>query len=728
MDDHPKASKTEGRDDKYRRESKARASDFAPIVDESIKSGMEGEGEIKPPAEHNNGHHRAQQAQVQKGEDRNRAPRAPMDGLYPDEGPSNHHRNPRYRYSDGERDGTQNKASYHDQGQEELLRLLDELRDQVQRTCEVTDKPNATAPPVNRMATSTSYGHRGAWFHESSALLNRNASQRSSYLSAQNINRPNFHSTLPAQNDVPGYEQPVTHGRASFHPPGHYPQTRRQFDTCPYGQFDPDPVIPCRHDDFYHRPACSCPHCYHRQFSLPLQCPAAIFGHQEAPYHANNQGFYPMDGPSIFGGRYNSRVANAPLHSCESQTLPRTIFSKKVGRSCHPIAGAAPFAVCYNCFELLQLPKKSLLVEKSQFKLRCGSCSKVVSVKLDGSRLVASFPAPNSHASSVNNNASSSDGVHSMGEKILLPYSVDVSDHGLEEKENGLNFSDPEKMQGISSSSSMSGHVESPESVISPEDVPSSAEIPLEAAATSHVPSVPLREHFGCSLSDQVVDGPGKGSRSQRSDQERSISLSGNFKQKSVKDVPVATELDLSSGEYPTAGLSQDSWDMKSKEEVQPKVVKGGDTFLAGFIKKSFRDFSRFNQSLGHGRAKVSINGHPIPDRLVKKAEKLAGPVYPGDYWYDYRAGFWGVMGNKCVGIIPPFIEEFNYPMPKNCAGGNTAVLVNGRELHQKDLDLLAGRGLPTAAGQSYIIEISGKVWDESSGEELDSLGKLAPT
>jgi len=77
---------------------------------------------------------------------------------------------------------------------------------------------------------------------------------------------------------------------------------------------------------------------------------------------------------------------------------------------------------------------------------------------------------------------------------------------------------------------------------------------------------------------------------------------------------------------------------------------------------------------------------------------------------------------------LQPFIEEFNYPMPKNCAGGNTGVFVNGRELHQRDLALLCGRGLPATEGQSYIIEISGKVWDEVSSEELDSLGKLAPT
>lgn len=66
--------------------------------------------------------------------------------------------------------------------------------------------------------------------------------------------------------------------------------------------------------------------------------------------------------------------------------------------------------------------------------------------------------------------------------------------------------------------------------------------------------------------------------------------------------------------------------------------------------------------------------------------------------------------------------------MPEDCSSGNTGVFVNGRELHQKDLDLLASRGLPTTRDKSYIIEISGRVLDEDTGEELDSLGKLAPT
>lgn len=77
---------------------------------------------------------------------------------------------------------------------------------------------------------------------------------------------------------------------------------------------------------------------------------------------------------------------------------------------------------------------------------------------------------------------------------------------------------------------------------------------------------------------------------------------------------------------------------------------------------------------------------------------------------------------------LQPNIEEFNYPMPVNCAAGNTGVFVNGRELHQKDLDLLTGRGLPETRQRSYLIDISGEVVDEDTGEELDSIGRLAPT
>ena len=66
--------------------------------------------------------------------------------------------------------------------------------------------------------------------------------------------------------------------------------------------------------------------------------------------------------------------------------------------------------------------------------------------------------------------------------------------------------------------------------------------------------------------------------------------------------------------------------------------------------------------------------------------------------------------------------------MEKWCSGGHTGILVNGRELHEKDLDVLAKRGLPTLRGKAYIVDIQGNISDAASGQQLKSLGKLAPS
>jgi hypothetical protein len=78
--------------------------------------------------------------------------------------------------------------------------------------------------------------------------------------------------------------------------------------------------------------------------------------------------------------------------------------------------------------------------------------------------------------------------------------------------------------------------------------------------------------------------------------------------------------------------------------------------------------------------------------------------------------------------IWQPSIEEFNFPMARNCCGGRTGVYVNGRELHDKDLDVLFRRGLPRAYGKAYAIDILGNVTDPSTGQNLKNLGILAPT
>ena len=66
--------------------------------------------------------------------------------------------------------------------------------------------------------------------------------------------------------------------------------------------------------------------------------------------------------------------------------------------------------------------------------------------------------------------------------------------------------------------------------------------------------------------------------------------------------------------------------------------------------------------------------------------------------------------------------------MPVDCAGGTTGVLINGRELHRKDLDLLRRRGLPDAARKAYLVDMNGRVVEAATGVELRGLGKLAPS
>lgn len=175
-----------------------------------------------------------------------------------------------------------------------------------------------------------------------------------------------------------------------------------------------------------------------------------------------------------------------------------------------------------------------------------------------------------------------------------------------------------------------------------------------------------------------------------------------------------------------SADISERSYE---DDHLRPSVqdaTKGPKSF-AGLIKKSIKDLGKGGQA-GGNRRKVFVNGYLIPEAAVRKAEEGAGPIHSGTYWYDYQAGFWGVMGGPCLGILMPCIEEFRFPLARDCAGGKTGILVNGRELHEKDLEVLAKRGLPTNPGKAYILDISGALLDDVSGQPLKGLGKLAPS
>ncbi|KAL2650251.1 hypothetical protein R1flu_018379 [Riccia fluitans] len=170
----------------------------------------------------------------------------------------------------------------------------------------------------------------------------------------------------------------------------------------------------------------------------------------------------------------------------------------------------------------------------------------------------------------------------------------------------------------------------------------------------------------------------------------------------------------------------------EGKDHNEPQHHRGFTTKLKGIMnfKSSLKELTHrgHKDHAGNHSRKVTVNGLPIPDNLVVKAEERAGPIMPGNYWYDDRAGFWGVVGDKCGGIIPPHIEEFEQPMSRDCAGGKTQVFVNGRELHERDLEILVKRGLPSLRGKSYAIDINGSVINEMTGEVIRELGRLAPS
>lgn len=380
-----------------------------------------------------------------------------------------------------------------------------------------------------------------------------------------------------------------------------------------------------------------------------------------------NSNFYIRDnlGPQS----YNPQVANPPqltsrdprmytrwpgdldsdLDGLGSIRPRRVVAARGTIRLCHPIAGGAPFITCYNCFELLKLPGKLKMMEKNQQKLRCGGCSTIILFEILNKKLIISVPEeikplsaeaddgseevlnespPSPHGgSNVGNINSRSDDFDNSGCKL------DLKDnrHYLQSEDWRLNLSESEKKQCLTSSSISSSEDESPDTVIVQGDVSQSAEQPLRDDLSPTLSGSPLRDHSYCP-SDHAVSKYGQGNNSKRVDQDKVVLSRITSRQNSVKDVSMATETDVSCNDYLNTTLSNDSEEV-SKEKDQPKIDKGSESFFVGFIKKSLREFSRSTQSLENEGSNVLVNGQPIPDRVVKKAEKLAGPIQPGDYW-----------------------------------------------------------------------------------------------
>ncbi|BAT87868.1 uncharacterized protein HKW66_Vig0072950 [Vigna angularis] len=713
-----------------------------------------------------------------------RKPRTEMESVrfstskYPDEGPSNgfssnymgswRHRN--------EADGA-DMVQHLEQDRAELLRKLDELKVHLSKSSELVNNQKEKIIPDERTIPPDPhpYGGSDPWFSDGSSGLNRTSRQlygTDKHVAGSTHFNHHHHDSYPYAR---GHDMAMPNIPPSMHNPNRYGDPfasqmlrggQHQFPKQPLHPYYPGRYVDTNPDSYelyshnnsmLHPPSCSCFHCYDNKRRGSVPAPSS-FINSRFPDIPNDPMLYHHDLPGAFGPQvHNSRTAIPPGTYRESQlharwgsdfnsemgsfvrTRPRKVMLATSSQRCYPIAGGSPFISCHNCSELLLLPKKALvLVKNRRQKVQCGACSSEISFSVINNKLIISPNLETKGVPSRGDNSSNEVGSSRMSHSRVHANrtganfsSDDYSGYDFHSVDReplsmgALNSNKSLEMPSFRSSSlSTSEDENSPEAMIDPREATKSIHRPTTDSLSPPAGS-PLQEYFDYSNNNHAVNRFGKGNQSSRSEQEKTKVDKMSSRQNSLKEAALATEMDVH--DYSNTGVSQDSG-YASREHDHHKSNKGGDSFFANIIKKSFRDFSRSNHTDDRSKISVTVNGQPLSDRVVKKAEKLAGTIQPGNYWYDFRAGFWGVLGGPCLGIIPPFIDEFNHPLPKQCSGGGTGVFVNGRELHPKDLDLLAGRGLPTDTDRSYIIEISGRVLDEDTGEELDSLGKLAPT
>lgn len=102
----------------------------------------------------------------------------------------------------------------------------------------------------------------------------------------------------------------------------------------------------------------------------------------------------------------------------------------------------------------------------------------------------------------------------------------------------------------------------------------------------------------------------------------------------------------------------------------------------------------------------VVVNGVSLDQKTRQALERGYGiPIKPGRYWYDNVSGVWGMEGGPGAGQIDAGLK-LGGPLKRNASKGKTGVIVNGRELHEKDV----------AALQHCLDIVPGRYWVLANG------------
>ncbi|KAG0577550.1 hypothetical protein KC19_5G164600 [Ceratodon purpureus] len=483
----------------------------------------------------------------------------------------------------------------------------------------------------------------------------------------------------------------------------------------------------------------------HTHAALKLQQRQASY-HVQQPSHAPHQSL--AQSPPHYA--YNKPPAGQNYHGSHEQS------SATKGYPCLPRPDEAPYVHCQHCEQLLGVPANLPLTKKSYQKLRCGACMKISVFLIPTEEHVpASTVSPrgndfqNAHGPHVSSapdfvNRHVNHGARAdseTGDRGHLPSGgsprLPPMSRNIPRIPSGSKLS---AMTSATNGTSMMGHASVSNGVSNLH--PATGTIPARSSSSSHYGEGtsyrrshsaygPNGEHIMSSLgprssagSDYEGHHPHDGKLFQTSSESDNDSPRMRPPMSSFKGEQFHASSRMPLDRHVAQQYSKDEGYMQEANTASSMSLKG-------IIKKGVKELSKTKQTSNNNlyRRKVTVNGSPISDALLNRAEGFAGPIHPGSYWYDSHAGFWGTSGGPCVGIIPPHIEELSLqPLSRHCSGGQTGVVVNGRELHKSDYDLLVRRGLPPTPGKQYFVDIEGHVTEAVSGYELRGLGPLAPT
>lgn len=359
-----------------------------------------------------------------------------------------------------------------------------------------------------------------------------------------------------------------------------------------------------------HQSTCSCSYCYdpyHRASGSvypPSGLPDALHFY---PYERSSSSTAfpsPLHSPRSFIPPHapphasQSRALDALKNAISRVRLSKAVSSSGGSRLIHPVAGGAPFINCRKCSKILKLPDKTT---RRPQRLRCGACSCLIDFSFADNKLILSTD----HASAREEEEEAHSRLHWV--TTALDVSSDAMDREADYVSTGpASISD--KAHDYSTEHSLS------------ED---------ELCSDSSTKGRKLIPDFDYS-SINARDRSGARSQSSRSEQNR-VSLGKTvMRQNSMKkEASVLIEMDVNDYSHNNVA-SQDS-----EDDCREEIRKGG---FGSMVKKSFKDLKKSMQNDVVGGSDVMVNGHLVAERLVKMAEKQAGPIRPGNYWYMRRS------------------------------------------------------------------------------------------